>query len=110
MPNETMLCTLWVRAMTDDGMLVARNYVQFFIEGGFAEREETSRGLVLRAGAHAWTASDWSGGSSDVAEAEYNRSCYGDGHGFFEYQFAIEPDDIRLASKILVLLRSVGAS
>jgi hypothetical protein len=103
MPNETMLCTLWVRAMTDDGALVARNYVQFFVTRGFAEREETNRGLVLRAAAHTWTASDWSGGSSNAAEAEVNRSCYGDGHGFFEYQFPIDGDDIRNATKIRVL-------
>jgi hypothetical protein len=103
MPNETMLCTLWVRAMTDDGALVARNYVQFFVTRGFAEREETNRGLVLRAAAHTWTASDWSGGSSNAAEAEVNRSCYGDGHGFFEYQFPIGEEEVRNASKIQVL-------
>jgi len=103
LPHETMLCTFWVRAMTPDGSLVARNYVQFFVDAGFAAREETNRGLVLRAPVHTWTAVDWSGGSSDVAEAELNRSCYGEGHGFFEWQFPIEEHELRTASKIVVL-------
>ena len=103
LPNETMLCTLWVRAVTPDGTLVARNYVQFFVEGGYAPREETDRGLVLRAPAHAWSAAEWSGGHSEVREAELNRSCYGDGHGFFEYQFAVSADDVAGATKIQVL-------
>jgi hypothetical protein len=103
LPNETMLCTLWVRAVTPDGSLVARNYVQFFVEGGYAAREETERGLVLRAPVHTWSAAEWSGAHSDVHEAEINRSCYGDGHGFFEYQFAISAEDIAHAVKIQVL-------
>ncbi|MFN2507191.1 MAG: glycoside hydrolase family 2 protein [Chthoniobacterales bacterium] len=103
LPAETMLCTLWVRAMTEDGSLVARNYVQFFVEAGFAPREETDRGLVLRAAVHTWTAADWSEGSSDVAEAEVNRSCYGDGHGFFEFQFPVSEEDLRDVTKIQVL-------
>lgn len=103
MPEETMLCTLWVRAMTDDGALVARNYVQFFVDGGFAPREETDAGLVLRTAAHTWTASEWSEGSSDVAEAENVRSCYGNGYGFFEYQFPLLEEELRGATKIGVL-------
>ena len=103
LPEETMLCTLWVRAMTPDGSLVARNYVQFFVDAGFAVREETNRGLVLRAPVHTWSAADWSGGSSDATEAELNRSCYGEGHGFFEWQFPVQDNDLRGASKIVVL-------
>ena len=102
-PHETMLCTLWVRAVAPDGELVARNYVQFFVDGGYPAREETSRGVALRTPVHTWTASEWSGGSSDAGEAEINRSCYGDGHGFFEYQFPISAEDIRGTSKIRVL-------
>ena len=103
LPNETMLCTLWVRAVTPDGATVARNYVQFFVEGGYAAREETDRGLVLRAAAHTWTAAEWSGAHSDAREAEINRSCYGDGHGFFEYQFPLSAQDIADVVRITVL-------
>ncbi|MDQ6861230.1 MAG: glycoside hydrolase family 2 [Verrucomicrobiota bacterium] len=103
MPNETMACTLWVRAVDGNGVLVARNYVQFFVDGGFPARQMTDRGLVLRSEPHAWTASDWSGGSSEPSEAKEQRFCYGEGHGFFEYQFPVSPDEIRNASKIIVL-------
>ncbi len=62
LPDETMLCTLWVRAMDTAGRLLARNYVQFFVDGGFPPRQELEGRLVLRAAAHAWTESDWTGG------------------------------------------------
>ena len=103
LPAQTMLCTLWVRAVTPDGSVVARNYVQLFVTAGYAEREETDRGLVLRAAAHTWTAAEWSGAHSDAREAEINRSCYGNGHGFFEYQFPIREQDIANISRITVL-------
>lgn len=103
LPERTMLCTLWVRAMTNDGALLARNYVQFFVDGGFVAREQTDVGLVLRAEVDKWTASDWSGGSSEKTEAAAHHFCYGDGHGFFEWQFPIGPDDLREATKIVVL-------
>jgi hypothetical protein len=103
LPDETMLCTLWVRAVTGDGSIVARNYVQFFVKTGFPPREETDRGLVLRAAVHTWNSAEWSGGHSDVAEADYNRSCYGNGHGFFEYQFPVSEEDVRGATRIQVL-------
>jgi hypothetical protein len=98
-----MLCTLWARAVDENGVLVARNYVQFFVDGGVPARQEIDRGVVLRSEVHAWTASDWSGGSSDARDAQAERSCYGDGHGFFEYQFPLAEDEIRSASKIIVL-------
>jgi hypothetical protein len=103
LPNETMLCTLWVRAMTADGTLLARNYVQFFVEGGYPEREETDRGLVLRMPVHRWTAAEWAGGSSTPEEAELNRSCYGEGDGFFEWQFPMGEEELRGVRKIRVL-------
>ncbi|HEY0370050.1 MAG TPA: glycoside hydrolase family 2 TIM barrel-domain containing protein, partial [Chthoniobacterales bacterium] len=102
-PNETMLCTLWVRAVDQDGVLLARNYVQFFVDGGFPARQQTARGLVLRSEVDAWTAFDWSGGSSAHSEAREQKFCYGEGHGFFEYQFAVSEEEIRSASKIIVL-------
>ena len=103
LPNETMLCTLWVRAVTLDGALIARNYVQFFVAAGYAPREETDRGLVLRAAAHTWSAAEWSGGHCDGREAEINRSCFGDGHGFFEYQFPVSREDLGDVVRIRVL-------
>ncbi len=103
LPNQTTLCTLWVRAVTAEGVVLARNYVQFLVEGGFPAREETPNGLVLRTEPHTWSAVDWSGGSSERADAEREGSCYGDGHGFFEYQFPLSQADLRDATKIIVL-------
>jgi hypothetical protein len=103
LPDRSMLCTLWVRAVNGDGLLIARNYVQFLVDGGWPAREEMNGHLVFRAEPHSWTSSDWSGGSSDHVQAERVGSCYGEGHGFFEYQFPITADDVRDASKILVL-------
>ncbi len=103
LPNRTMLCTLWVRAMTTSGPLIARNYVQFFVNGGFPAREETDFGLVVRARVEDWTASEWSGSSSDRAAAMTQHSCYGYGHGYFEWQFPIKPEDVLGALKIIVL-------
>ncbi|MFL6528939.1 MAG: glycoside hydrolase family 2 protein [Chthoniobacterales bacterium] len=103
MPNETMLCTLWVRAIDEEGVLVARNYTQFLVDGGFPARQEIEGQLVLRNEVHNWTASDWSGGSSEANEAREQGFCYGEGHGFFEYQFVVSEEEIRTASKIIVL-------
>ena len=58
---------------------------------------------MLRLPVHEWASADWSGGSSAVEEAAAHRSCYGDGHGFFEYQFPIGEEELRSASKIRVL-------
>nr|MBA2241593.1 glycoside hydrolase family 2 [Chthoniobacterales bacterium] len=103
LPEKTMLCTLWVRAVTAEGVLVARNYVQFLVDAGFPAREETLSALILRTKPHTWTSADWSGGSSERLEAQTDGSCYGDGHGFFEYQFPLTADEIADATKIIVL-------
>ncbi len=103
MPEQTMFCTLWVRAMTADGLLLARNFVHFFVDHGFVAREETTFGLVLRAEPHNWSVADWSGGHSQTAEAQASGSCYGNGHGFFEWKFPVTGDDVRGATAIRVL-------
>ena len=94
LPETTMLCTLWVRALTPDGTLVARNYVQFFVEGGFAAREETPDRTILRAETHSWSAAKWSGAASDRAQAHQAGACFGAGAGSFEWEFPIEPDEL----------------
>ncbi len=103
LPDKTMLCTLWVRAMTSEGTLVARNYVQFFVDGGFSPRETTEHGLILRAETHSWSASKWSGATSSRPEAEAAGACYGNGSGFFEWQFPLDEKELRQAAKIGVL-------
>jgi hypothetical protein len=103
LPDKTMLCTLWVRALTPDGTLVARNYVQFFVDGGFAAREETPDHVILRAPAHSWSAAKWSGAMSERAQAESAGACFGVGSGSFEWEFPVDPNELRSATRINLL-------
>lgn len=103
LPMETMLCTLWVRAMTADGLLLARNYVQLFVDAGYPAHEETGTALVLRTEPHTWTAAEWSAGNIERNDAQAFSSAFGDGHGHFEYQFPLREEELRDAVSIRVL-------
>jgi Glycosyl hydrolases family 2, sugar binding domain/Glycosyl hydrolases family 2/Glycosyl hydrolases family 2, TIM barrel domain len=103
LPEKTMLCTLWVRAVTPDGTPVARNYVQFFVDGGFATREETSDRTILRARTDSWSGAKWSGGMSERVEAERTGACFGVGAGSFEWEFAVSQDELRQATRMGLL-------
>lgn len=103
MPMETMLCRLWVRAMTADGHLLARNYVEFFVDGGAGARQEVAGTEVLRAQTHAWHRSVWSGEATDVATAQARGSCAAFGHGHFEWWFPLRPARLKSLSRIRVL-------
>ncbi|MDQ6655335.1 MAG: glycoside hydrolase family 2 [Verrucomicrobiota bacterium] len=103
MPEQVMFCTFWVRAVTADGQMVARNFVHFYVDGGFVAREEIGAQLVLRAQSHQFTVAEWSGGSSEAADAEIQGACCGSGHGFFEWQFPVTAADLEGASAIRLL-------
>jgi hypothetical protein len=106
MPATTTLCTLWVRAMTSDGTLVARNYVQFFVDGGSPQIDSDAGRRILRVEPHAWAAAEWSGGSSTRDDAEADGASFGTGHGFFEWhlpmgdQLPREPRQIRIMCEL----------
>lgn len=87
MPGQTMLCTLWVRAMTPDGTLVARNYVQFFVDGGAPRQEELEGKTVLRLEPECWHHAHWSGGCCLRETAAAENCCHGIGTGCFEWRF-----------------------
>jgi hypothetical protein len=103
MPTRTMLCTLWVRAYVADGTLVARNYVQFFVDGGFPAREEIDGRTVLRLEPHSWHAADWKHGFATREDAENRGGSYGRGSGFFEWRFPFTAAEVRKRSRITVL-------
>jgi hypothetical protein len=103
MPVQTMLCTLWVRAVSRDGTQIARNYVQFFADAGHPAREEKGGRCVLRAEPHAWRDAHWSDGFSSRAQAQTAGVCYGGGHGYFEWDFPIAEEELRRFSRIRVL-------
>lgn len=105
MPAEPMLCTLWLEACTEEGMAVARNFLQYFVSAGYPRlREEGPRALVLRGTPGNWAAAEWSGGDMpDRARAGAEDSCYGLGHGFFEWVLPLGGADISKAHRIRVL-------
>jgi hypothetical protein len=103
MPDQTMLCTLWVRAVTPEGTHIARNYVQFFTDAGRSPREQTDSRIVLRAEPDSWSAADWSDGFSSREQSHSEGICFGGGHGFFEWEIPIGADELRRFTRIRVL-------
>src|SRR3954467_11666853 len=87
MPGATMLCTLWARAYVPDGTLVARNYVQFFVDAGLPAREEVNGRTILRAEPRGWHAADWNRGFSVREEEASERAIHGANRGYFEWRF-----------------------
>lgn len=91
LPDQPMLCTLSVAAVTSEGQPVAGNYIQHFVTGGPpAEREETANSLILRRRVTDWTDAEWSGLQSSRDEAANGGCCFGFGAGFFEWEFTDE--------------------
>ncbi len=103
MPNQTMLCRLAVSAMTPDGALLARNYIEFFVDGGFAPVERTNRSTIFRAEPHAWSSAKWSRSMSSAAEAQQAGNCFGTGHGHFGWRFAVGQELLQSSVRIRVL-------
>lgn len=103
MPDRTMLCRFWAGAVADDGELLARNYIEFFVDGGFAAREQAERNLIVRAVVDAWRDARWTGGNSSSDEAKARGSCHGVGQGHFDWQFEIDAVDLARIRRIRVL-------
>src|SRR5436190_292804 len=103
LPQQTMLCTLWVRALVPDGKLVASNYIQFFVDGGFPAWQQLNSRTVLRLDAHSWSRSEWNRRSSTREQANSAGAAYGETRGFFEYKFPITPELLRGCSRLTVL-------
>jgi hypothetical protein len=102
-PAETMLCTFWVRAYVSDGTLIARNYIQFFVDGGCAPREDVGGRTVLRLESHSWETAEWKQGSSSHDEAITTGAAHGVNRGFFEWKFPFTAAELRCRSRIILL-------
>lgn len=88
LPEEPMLCTLSVSAVTPAGHTIASNFIQHFVcDSPPPEREELEGSLILRRRVQDWDVAEWSGGHSSRTEASLCGSCYGKGSGFFEWVF-----------------------
>lgn len=97
-PEQPMVCTFWVSAVTREGETIATNFVQHFVTAGpLPEREERGRTLVLRRHVHQWDAAEWSESLSAREDAERQARAAGRGHGFFEWEFR-DDDLARLAA------------
>ncbi|MEP6936435.1 MAG: sugar-binding domain-containing protein [Chthoniobacterales bacterium] len=103
MPDRTMICRVWVRAVTPDGALLARNYVQFFVDGGSAAYEQSDEALVLRAEPHAYSAVRWTGESSGATEAKTLGYAHATGQGYFEWWLPVRDEHVGKLSRIRVL-------
>lgn len=87
-PQDPMLCTFWVTAVTGTGDTIATNFVQFFVSAGpLPEREEREHTLVLRRHVQAWNESTWSAGCLPKDECKARHRCAGRGTGYFEWRF-----------------------
>ncbi|MFL6504038.1 MAG: glycoside hydrolase family 2 protein [Candidatus Udaeobacter sp.] len=103
LPQQTTLCTLWVRALVPDGKQVASNYVQFFVDGGYPACQQMNSRTVLRLDAHSWSKSEWNRRSSTREQANSAGAAYGETRGFFEYKFPVPPDLLHSCSRVTVL-------
>jgi hypothetical protein len=105
LPKTTMLCTLHVEAFrVEDGESVAKNFVEFYVTGGYpGAREDIPRFTILRAQPAEWNRSQWSGYSGDRQQEHFEDAAWGYGLGFFEYDFPIEGIELRKAYRMRVL-------
>jgi hypothetical protein len=104
MPDGPMLCTLLVSARTADGMVLAQNFVNFFCNGVYPPaREEISRALVLRGLPANWEQAQWDGEFGDRDKSAAEDSCYGFGHGYFEWKLPLNGADLAKAHRLKVV-------
>jgi hypothetical protein len=89
LPDEAMLCTLSVAAVTPRGEQIASNFIQHFVCGSAPlEREDKGQVLILRRRVQDWDDAKWSGGYHTREVAEQRRVCQGMGGGYFEWVFS----------------------
>lgn len=104
-PDQTMLCTLWVRAVDLHGETIATNFVHHFVHDDLLpEREERGPTLVLRRRTFDWQEANWTLGASTRREAQEQNWCQGHGTGHVSWSF--RDDDLkrlRTARRVRVL-------
>jgi hypothetical protein len=105
LPEETMLCTLDVEALSvENGESVAQNFVQFFVTNGYPPaRQDIPRFAILRAHPADWAAQEWSGYKGDREKERAEDAAWGFGRGFFEYHFPAGDIELRDAYRVRVL-------
>jgi hypothetical protein len=103
-PRQRMLCLLTVSAHTLEGTVIARNFTYVLVSRGYPpEREEIDRGLILRRAPHDWTLAKWNVSMGNRQSAHAEDSCYGMGHGYFEWMFPLAGSEIARARRLRIL-------
>ena len=105
MPAQPMLCALIVEAKNPIGAVVAKNYIDFLVSTAYppAFEEVDDRTLVLRGAPADWEYAWWSGDQSGRDIARRDDSCWGRGHGFFEWNLPLNGRDLTRARRMAVL-------
>lgn len=104
MPDQTMVCELRLMAVTADGEVLAENFLNYFVSGGYPPvREETPRFLVLRGAPGDWAGAEWSGGANEREKARAEDCCAGFGNGFFEWVLPLGEIQLGQARRLRVL-------
>ncbi len=105
MPDETMLCCLTVEARNDKGLVVAQNTVEMFVSDGYPRQvqELDAHTLILRGSPSDWAEAWWSDGQNDREAGAREDSCWGRGHGFFEWRLPLFGREIAKARRIRIL-------
>ncbi len=106
LPNETMLCTLWVYALVPDGTAVARNFIQFHVDAGAPQRHAIGSRTVFRLQPHEWHNAEWNRTAQTRDEAKECGACAGGSRGFFEWWFPVNSAELNAASRIRLLLEA----
>jgi hypothetical protein len=110
MPQQTMLCTLYVRATVPDGTFIASNFVQFFVDAGAPAWQQLNQRTVYRLDAHSWSSAEWNGnGASTREEAQRTGTARGNDRGFFEWKFPVGPAELHEARRITILCEASAA-
>jgi hypothetical protein len=103
MPDQRMLCTLWVRAYVPDGTLVASNYVQFFVDAKVPTRRENQCRTIIRLEPYEWSTAEWNNEASTREESQATGSSWGGRRGFFEWKFPLSPTELQKATRLTLL-------
>ncbi len=104
LPGEPMLCTLGLSALSNEGEILAQNFLHYFVSAGYPpEREETPRTLILRAVPGKWSAARWGRVASSRDQAIAEDTCAGFGAGYFEWRLPLGGVSLARAQRLKVL-------
>jgi hypothetical protein len=107
MPETPMLCTLHLEAVTAEGELAARNYLEYSVcESYPMGREENGGSVILRARPQDWSDAWWSEFQAPREDTEKKDYAAGRGHGFYEWALPLDGINLWEARRLRVLVEA----